>query len=55
MRILSVCLTARRTLLDVDLFDNIGVIDAIDASYVEKLLHDCFCEAYFSLSIVSPF
>mgnify|MGYP000014796989 FL=1 len=42
-------------LLDVDLFDNIGVIDAIDASYVEKLLHDCFCEAYFSLSIVSPF
>ena len=41
-------------LLDMDLFDNIGVIDAIHADYVEKLLHDCFCEEYYSLSVVSP-
>ena len=38
----------------MDLFDNIGVIDAIHADYVEKLLHDCFCEEYYSLSVVSP-
>lgn len=41
-------------LLDVDLFDNIRLIDEIDEEYVEKLLHDCFKEDFYALSVVSP-
>lgn len=41
-------------LLDIDLFDNVDVIDGIDKTYIEKLLHDCFREEYYALSVVSP-
>ena len=32
----------------------VRVIDKIDEKYVEKLLHDCFKEDFYALSVVSP-
>lgn len=48
------CELVFNALLDIDLFDNVAVIDEIDPPYIEKLLHDCFDEAYYTLSVVSP-
>ena len=41
-------------LSDLDLFDNVDILDSIDREYVESLLHDCFKDEYFALSVVSP-
>lgn len=40
--------------LDMPLFDNLAILDSIDKAYVEGLLHDCFQDAFYSLSVISP-
>ena len=42
------------SLLDIDLFDNVEILDSINIKYIEKLLKDCFKDEYFAISIVSP-
>lgn len=40
--------------LDMPLFDNLAILDSIDKAYVEGLLRDCFRDAFYSLSVISP-
>ena len=42
------------SMLDIDLFDNVEILEEIDIAYVEALLKECFKDEYFAISIISP-